>query len=241
LAIKPKDNEAFYREVDEELRREKLDSFWKRYGYAVIGGVVLLLALIAGILWWQHDKAKRAGVQGEQLSQVFDDLEAGKKDAAIPVLDGLAKEGTPGYRAAALMTKADLAARDGNEAGALAGFKTVAADTGLPQPYRDVALLRQTAIEFDKLAPAAVIQRLQPLAQPGNAWFGSAGEMVAMAYLKQKQPQRAAAIFAQMAKDQTVPESIRQRATQMAGSLGTDTVEQAPAPVAGAAAKEVSE
>ena len=54
----------------------------------------------------------------------------------------------------------------------------------------------------------------------GNPWFGSAGEMVAIAQLKLNRPQQAARLFADMAKDESVPESIRSRAEQMAGSLG---------------------
>jgi hypothetical protein len=74
-----------------------------------------------------------------------------------------------------------------------------------------------------------VIQRLKPLAVSGNPWFGSAGEMVAIAYLKQQKPELAAPVFAAMAKDQQVPRSIRSRATQMAGALGVDAVQDPPA------------
>jgi hypothetical protein len=54
--------------------------------------------------------------------------------------------------------------------------------------------------------------------------------MSALAHLKLNQPRDAARIFAAMAKDQKVPESIRTRAGQMAGSLGVDLPAQAPAP-----------
>ena len=82
-----------------------------------------------------------------------------------------------------------------------------------------------TAIEFDTIKPEEVVARLQPLAKPGNPWFGSAGEMVAISYLKLNKPRDAARIFAAMAKDQQVPESIRSRAVQMAGSLGVDAIQ----------------
>jgi hypothetical protein len=86
-----------------------------------------------------------------------------------------------------------------------------------------------TALEYDRLAPAAVIARLKPYTVAGNPWFGSAGEMSAIAHMKLNQPRDAARIFAAMAKDQKVPESIRSRAVQMAGSLGVDAIQDAPA------------
>jgi hypothetical protein len=91
--------------------------------------------------------------------------------------------------------------------------------------------VRSTALEFDTLRPQAVIDRLKPFAVAGNPWFGSAGEMSAMAYLKLGRKQEAARIFAAMAKDQKVPESIRTRSVQMAGSLGVDALPDTATPV----------
>ena len=229
MAIKPKDNESFYREVDEELRKERMTGWWQRYGKVAIAGVILLLAAIAGAIWWHNDQARKAGERGERLTQVFQDVQAGKAKGADPRLDALAAEGSPGYRAAALLTKAALALEADNVAGAVAAYKIVAEDGDLPEPYRNLALIRQTALEFDRLPPATVVQRLQPLAVPGNPWFGSAGEMIAVAHLKQNQPERAAPIFAAISKDETVPETMRSRAVQMAGALGVDAVKDAPA------------
>jgi hypothetical protein len=92
----------------------------------------------------------------------------------------------------------------------------------LPKPYRDAALIRQTALQFDQLQPQEVISRLAPLAKPGEPWFGSAGEMTALAMIKQGNNQQAGQLFAAMARDQSVPEAIRSRAVQVASSLGVD-------------------
>ena len=63
---------------------------------------------------------------------------------------------------------------------------------------------------------------MQPLTQAGNPWFGSAGEMTALAMIKQGKKQQAGQLFATIAKDKTVPQSIRDRSIQIAGSLGVD-------------------
>ena len=229
LAITPRDNEAFYREVDEELRRDELKSYWDRYGRLAILAGLLLIAAIAGFFWWQNKKDMEAAKRGADLISAYEDIAARNKAAAAPKLDALAKSDAPGYRVAALLTKADVAIEANDIAGAVASFKAVADDKDLAAPYRDLATVRMTALEFDKLPPKAVIDRLKPLAVPGNPWFGSAGEMSALAHLKLNQPRDAARIFAAMAKDQKVPETIRTRAGQMAGSLGVDTAQSAPA------------
>jgi hypothetical protein len=235
LALPPKDdkdnkdNEAFYREVDEELRRAQLGGFFKRYGLYVGIAAVLFLLVLGGVLWWQNDRRVLAEKDGETLVAEFDDIESGKIKGTDPRIEALAAGSNDGYRGAALLTRASLAIRAGNEPGAVEIYRKVAADDALEEPYRNLALIRQTALEYDKLKPDAVIDRLKPLAVSGNPWFGSAGEMVAVAYLNQGKPQLAAPIFAAMAKDDKVPESIRARATQMAGSLGVDVVQDAGA------------
>ena len=241
MAIKPADNESFYREVDEELRREQLSGFWKRYGIAVAAGLVLLIAVIGGVIYWQHRQEVQAGEKGEALTAVFADIQAGRTEGAGAKLDAIAADAGPGYRAAAMLTKADLAVQAGDDAAAAAAFKAVAADGELPQPYRDLALVRQTAVEFDTLAPAAIVERLKPLAVPGSPWFGSAGEMTALAHLKQNKPALAAPIFAAMAKDEALPPSMRSRAMQMAGALGVDAVQAEDTGEAPAATKEDAE
>jgi hypothetical protein len=106
--------------------------------------------------------------------------------------------------------------------GAAAAYAAIAADMSVAQPFRDVALIRQTASEFDTLKPEQVVDRLKPLAIEGKPWFGSAGEMTAIAYLKMNKNREAGMLFAAMAKDEGVPESIRSRSVQLASVLGVD-------------------
>lgn len=219
LASTPPDNEAFLREVDEELRRDELQSFWKRWGRWLVGGTLAGLALFAAFLWWDHQQQELAGKDGEQLAQALDTLAQADSPEAEAQLKTLTSAKNPGYRATAKMALAALAGQRGNIEVAAKGFGEVAADDDFAQPWRDLALIRQTATELDKIKPETVIARLKPLAVPGNPWFGSAGEMVALSYVRIGQPQLAAKLFSDIAKDETVPETIRSRAVQMSSGL----------------------
>jgi hypothetical protein len=248
LALKPNEGETFLREVDEELRKERMNRFVARYGWAIIAALVLLLAAVGGGIWWKNRQAEAAAAKGETLLEALDSLEAGNRNAAVPKIAELAQSDIDGYRVAALFTRANSETAAGNNPAAIATLRSIAQDEGIDESYRQAALVRQTALEFDALPPQQVIQRLAALARPGNAWFGTAGEMVGIAYLKLHQPNRAGPLFAQIGRDETVPPSIRTRAIQMAGSLGINAIEEpaapasaasapaAPAPVAGAPA-----
>ena len=103
-------------------------------------------------------------------------------------------------------------------------LESIASDADAPQAYRDLANVRLVALQFDRMEPQQVVDRLKPLATPGNPWFGSAGELVAMAYLAQGQEELAGPLLATIAKDEDVPQTLRSRTRQMAGLLGYDAV-----------------
>ena len=230
LAITPHSDEAFLREVDEELRRDQLAGFWTRWGRWVVGGIVAALAVFAGVLYWQHYQEVAAGVEGEKLQAAYDSLGAGKFADAQAALTPIAQSDRRGYRALAIFSLADIALQKNDLKGAAALFAKVAGDTAQPDAFRNLALVRQTSAEYDALKPQVVIDRLRPLAVPGNPWFGSAGEMVAVADLRTGRRDLAGALYGQIARDDGVPQSIRQRAVQMAGLLGVDAAAAVSAP-----------
>ncbi len=228
MAIAPQDNTAFMREVDEEVRKEQAVFFWERWGKWIAGLVIIGLAAFGGWLYWSNQQTAAAEAETEQLAQLLEDLNEGTPDDVDETLAALAESRRPIIRAEAMLTQAALALQNGDEETAVERFGAIAADDGLPQQFRDLALIRQTAIEFEDMEPQAVIDRMAGLAQPGNPWFGSAGELTAVAMMRQGNNDQAGAMFAQIANDEMVPQTLRTRAVQMAGVLGVDAVPDEP-------------
>ena len=232
MAQPPNTNAAFLREVDDELRRDQALAVWQRYGKLMIAAIVLALAALGGWLYWREHRATVSGAQGVELTKALDDLGANNPKAAGPKLDALAKDGVEGYAAMARFTQADILLQKDDLKGAAAKFAEVANDAGNAQPLRDLALVRQTLAEYDALKPQVVIDRLRPLVVKGGPWYGTAGELTAIAHLRMGRRDLAGKLFGEIARDEGVPPTIRQRAVQMAGVLGVDAVEQGPsAPV----------
>ena len=223
MALTPQSNEAFMREVDDAVRQDQLLGFWRRFGKWLAAAVVIGLLAFAAWLYWDHRSNQQSAENAEKLSKVLE-VTAGGGVPDAKELDALTDAGQPGYRASALLAKAAVAVRNKDTKGALAIYKQMAADDGLAQPYRDLALVRQTSLEFDSLKPEDVVARLKPLAIAGDPWFGSAGEMTAIAYMKMRKYDLAGPLFAALAKDSKVPQTIRSRARQMAGLLGVDAI-----------------
>ncbi len=226
--------EAFVREVDEEYRRDQMQMFWTRYGrWLLIGAGVLLLSL-AGYLYWREEHRKSAGELGAEFIAAADALEASNLEKARPVVDKAVTSGRDGYEALGRLTQAAIAAREGKTADAAKMYEAVAADGGIAEPFRELATIRQLMLQFDTLPNDQLITKLEPLAKAGSPWFGTAGEMLAIAHMRAGKPELAAPIFAAIAKDTTVPASLRARTGQMASMLGANPIPTDPAAPAAA-------
>lgn len=218
-------DEALLREVDDAYRQGQYADFGKKYGRPLLGLLVVGLAAFGGYLFWDSRQEAERERQSETIIAALDQIEAGNLDSGNSALDSVATEGGAGAKAVALMLQGGIAAQRNETDKATGLFQQVANDADAPQELRNLAMIREISLTFDKLPPEEVVTRLKPLALPGNPWFGSAGELVAMAYLKQGKRAEAGTLFGEIAKSEEVPETLRSRTRQMAGLLGVDAIE----------------
>lgn len=223
MAEKPPINDAFIREVDDAVRQDRLMWVWKRFGRWIVAAVILGLIAFGGWLYWDHYSRQASGEVAEKAQKVI--LEVSRHETPdAQALKTLESARQPGYRAIAMLTDAGVAAQKGDLKKAAALYGEIAENKDVAQPYRDLATVRQVALSFDAMKPQQVIDKLKALAIEGNPWFGSAGEMTAIAYMKMGKKDVAGPLFATIANDEKVPQTIRSRARQMAGLLGVDAV-----------------
>lgn len=219
------------REVDEAVRQDEALGFAKKYGWPLGIAVALGLAAFGGFLAWQDRSEGALEEQSEALITAMDELDAGNIDLADEELAALS-DGTDGAAAAAAMLRAGIAIQQDRTADAVALFDKVANNAELPSELRDIAAIRSVSAQYDDLDPQAVIDRLGPLAQADSPYFGSAGELVAHAYLAQNKPEQAGPLLVAISKDEDVPDPIRGRTRQLAGMLGFDAIEDVDAALA---------
>lgn len=219
------------REVDEAVRQDEVGNFLKQYGWPLAIVFVLGMAAFGGFLFWQSSQERELETQSEKLVQAIDELEAGNTDIADSELAALA-EGEGGAAIMATMLRAAIAMEKDDPQAAAALYDKIAANADLPAALRDVATIRSVTARFDELDPQEVIDRVGPIAVPDNPYYGSAGELVAHAYIAQNKTDEAGALLLDLARNQDIPATIRSRARQLAGLMGFDAIEDADATLA---------
>lgn len=220
-----REDEVLIREIDEAVREDALLTFMRKHGIKVLGGVLALVAALGGYMIWNYYAEKNLETQSETVISALDFAEKNDfKSASEKVAGLLGDDSSPGARAAARFIQAAAALEAGDKTKASGLYKQIAADPTTPSALRDLARVREVSINYDTMQPAAVVAQLKDLAVPGNPYFGSAGELVAMAHLEAGNRGEAGRLFAEISKDEDLPETLRSRARQMAGLMGVDAI-----------------
>jgi hypothetical protein len=200
-----------FHEVDEEVRREKLQKLWERYSIYIIALAVLIVAGIGawrGYDWWL---AKRAAAAGTNFEAALTLSEQGKHAAAEAAFAKIAAQAPAGYRILARF-RAAAELSQSKPADAVKAYDRIAADASLNATLRDLAALRAGMLLVDSAPLAEMKKRLDPLAAPGRTFHSSAREMLALSAWRHHDVSAARHYIDMMLGDGDTPPGARARA-----------------------------
>jgi hypothetical protein len=205
-----------FREVEEDVRREKLEKLWKNYGAYLMVLVVLLLAGVAGFQIWQRYEA---GLRDKDSAAFMAAQHVANPKAAAAAFATLVKNGHGGYVAMARLEQANVMAGSGQPAQAIALYKEIA--EGDHGAVGAVARLRAGWLMADTAPHADLQTLLQPLLDPGSVWLQMAQEILAYSDYRAGKTLAATAEFGKLATDPSAPDELRARAQAFAAFLTT--------------------
>jgi hypothetical protein len=200
-----------FHEVDEEVRRERLQKLWERYSIHFIVLAVLVVAGVGGwrgYQWWQDKQAAAAGAKFEAALALS---EQGKHAQAEQAFAEIAAKAPAGYSMLARFRAAGELARAKPDA-AVKAYDQIAADGSLSQTLRDLANLRAAMLLVDKAPLADLQKRLDPLTEPGRTFRASARELLALSAWHHDDMKTAKHYLGQIETDAATPAGTRARA-----------------------------
>ncbi|HEY5048261.1 MAG TPA: tetratricopeptide repeat protein [Rhizomicrobium sp.] len=198
-----------FHEVEEEVRRERLEQFWKKHSDYIIAGMALIVIAVAGFqLWRVYDQKQRVRASNEYTAAV-QMLQSGQSNLAAELFAKLGKSAPRGYSAASRLQEADALLSEGNRADAIALYKQIAA--GSDPDLGAVARLHAAWAIVDQAPKSEVTALVGPLTAAGSAWNPMAREILAYADYRAGNA-KAANEYESLAADTNAPDGVRQRA-----------------------------
>jgi len=207
--------DSFIQEVNEEVRRDRLFGYVRRYGW-IAALLVLVLVGGAGFNEWRKARAEaRAQAFGDA---VFEALGATSAPARIAALEAVSADG--GQRAVLRLLVAGEALSQGDEAAAMAALAAIEGDAALPAAYRQLASLKRVMLAGPSMPAAEREALLAGLAQPDQPFRPLAMEQIALMRIEAGEHGVALTILREILDEPAATQGLRARAQQLIVSLG---------------------
>ena len=173
-----------FREIDEDLRRDRLQEVWKRYGtYILTAAAVIVVATAAWVAWQEYQQRNNVNTTAA-LHTAMSAARSDNTDAAIGAFAEVSQNGTAGQAALALLQEAALRAGNGDSDNARVLYRNVLDNRSLDAPYHALAAIRLVELDLAEGNPAELLSMLQPLMANDSPWRLTAWELAA--YLQRR-------------------------------------------------------
>jgi len=200
-------------EVEETIKQQELEKFWKEYKVWIIGGIVCAIALTATMSGWRTYNYKVNTAQTATLVQALSSEQDDIAGALTEMLPSLRS----GHRAMAFLSKAGAMLRADRKEEAFAVYEQAAADKSLPAPWHDLAVLLSVRAEWSAAkgdTTQALIEKLGPLVSNSKSpWYYHARLQTALMLAHDmKDYALARTHLAAIQRAQDIPPSLQERA-----------------------------
>jgi len=207
--------DSFINEVTEEVRRDQLYQYLRRYGWVAL---VVVLLLVGGAAYNEWRKAQSANAAQALGDGILDALATEDEAARAAAMAAVTAQG-PAAAVAGLLTAAEQE-RAGDVVGAVATLDQVAQDVAAGAIYRELASLKSLMLQADTMDPAARRDALAVLATPGAAFRLLALEQIAFADIEAGNTEAALVGLRAIIEDAEVTPSLQDRAQSLIIALG---------------------
>jgi hypothetical protein len=212
------DTDSFIEEVSEEVRRDRLYNFFRKYAWV---GVLTVLIIVGGTAFLEFKKATAKSKAEEVGSAVMKALEGSDEKERAKLLANI-EVTNPEVKSIVAMLKAAEETTLQNYAAASKSLKAISEDLSTAQIYRDIAEFKFLLLSHDRIEDSLLLTGFEELASAGNPFRLLAEEQIAIIKLKNRENDAAVAKLRSILEDAELTDTIRQRVTQLLISLGID-------------------
>lgn len=212
------DTDSFIEEVSEEVRRDRLYGYMRRYGWIA---VVAVLALVGGAAWNEWSKAQARAKAQTAGDAILAALQADEPAERVKALEAVRDQDiTQGAKAVVALMQAAEQGVEEDVSGAQDALESIATDGSLPEIYRQIASFKAASTNKGGLSVDDRRVRLEALSAPGNALRLLAVEQLALLEIETGNADTALELLQSIVVDAEVTAGLRQRATQLIIALG---------------------
>lgn len=204
--------DAFIREVDEDLKNESMKKLWDKYGLFVLLIVIVSLTVAVSYESIKSWYIKRAENRTEGYAVALSMQNQGLFDDSLEALDLIINQKMGTYAELAEMQKANILLEQNKEKEALALLEKIANDKSRSLQLRDTALIKLASYRQDGATFEEMSELLNSITKSkDNAWYAVAEDMLATILLRDGNIEQAKEIYNALLENQDTPDDLKNR------------------------------
>jgi len=221
-------NDALFREVEEELRREQFAKLWKNYGNYIIGLAVAIVLVVGGHKYLESHRLITNQAAGAEFEAALKLSESAKTEEAQKAFAKIASESPAGYATLASLSEAGAYLKLDKRAEALAIFEKIAADSGTDPLFANFARLQAASLRLGEADFTEMQNRLKPLTGDDSSWRFTARELLGMAAIKAGKLDEARSALAPLLAAPGLTRSASERIDRLMSEIAITELSAAP-------------
>lgn len=210
------DTDSFIDEVTEEVRRDRLFQFFRRYAWIA---VLVIVVVVGGAAWNEYSKAQDRAAAEKLGDDIVAALAANDSASRAVALTDIQVD-HPGGSAIVNFLIAATSVESGQPADAVAALTDIASDGDLPEVYRQIAAFKALTLQSDTLPVADRRLQFTALAQPGAPLRLLAQEQLALIDIAEGDTGAALDKLQAILQDAETSSDLQQRVAQVIVALG---------------------
>lgn len=228
--------DQFIQEVESDLRQEKFEHLWKKYGKSISIGFAIIVGLSLAFNLWQNYQEKQRDIISQQFVSAQTLMFNKNIGDALAAMEGISKTS---HRTYSTLAKFNIASISRTETGhknlnkAEEIYKELMNDSSVDPMFRELATILYAGLHLDRLKDnnetelQKLLKVIESCLKNAAPYRHLARELKGMIELRQKKYEKASETFVAIAQDEKSPKDLRLRAQVITQNLASQLAEQA--------------
>lgn len=216
---------AFIREVNEEVRTERAILFWNKYKYYIISVIVIILGITIAKNVYENNKIQTGIKQAEVFERIMSNPSVSTSGKILELKD-FASKAKYGYRDIAYFNIYSMQIEEHDISGAIDTLKTIIS-RATNSTFKDLAILKLATLNFSQSditeeSKTEIIKLLSKISA-GKPFYFSAQYVLGVIYISQNNPNLAKTTFERIVENEKAPIGIKSQSLNILNFIKSQT------------------
>lgn len=217
--VDPDFEDAFIKEIKEDIKNDNLKKLWDKYGLYIIVFVIVVLTATVSFESIKAWRLKSHNELSNTYAYALNLQNQGKFEESLKILEKIQANNKGIYSDIAEIQISNIMFEQGKNVEGIAILEKIVNDNKTNQKIKEVSIIKLASYTLDTAPAKELKDMLNPLIVANGNWSNIAKELLAMLAIRESNIAEARTIYSEIVNTENVPENLKIRAQDMLSVL----------------------